>query len=75
MTMESKLYFIDGKRLEEMIREQYKQFGIDISDEDIERELKALPVQDIMNQYIEATYIRLNNLMFEEALKKVSERV
>lgn len=73
--MESKLYFIDGKRLEEMIREQYKQFGIDISNEDIERELKALPVQDIMNQYIEATYIRLNNLMFEEALKKVSERV
>lgn len=73
--MESKLYFIDGKRLEEMIREQYKQFGIDISEEDIERELKALPVQDIMNQYIEATYIRLNNLMFEEALKKVSERV
>lgn len=73
--MESKLYFIDSNKLEEMLRHNYEQFGVIPTDEEIERELRELPVQDIMNQYIEATYIRLNNQMFESVFKKVADRV
>jgi len=71
--LESRLYAIDSKRLEEMLRDVYKEFGVVPTDEDIEKGLKALPVEKIMNQYIEATYIRLNNKMFETVFEKVAE--
>lgn len=71
--MESKLYHIDGTRLEEMLRDVYKEFGVSVSDEEIQKELKELPIQQIMERYIEATYIRLNNHMFENVFMKVAE--
>lgn len=71
--MESKLYFIDGNKLEEMLRSIYKEFNVTPTDEDIEQQLKELPVETIMNRYLEATYIRLNNHMFETVFKKVAE--
>lgn len=58
-----------------MLTAQYKEFGIELSEADLERELKDLPIDEVMNQYLTAFYIRMNNQMFENALKKVSERV
>lgn len=73
--MESRLYAIDQQQLKEMLAAQYKEFGIELSEADLERELKELPIDEVMHQYLTAFYIRMNNHMFENALKKVSERV
>lgn len=73
--MESRLYAIDQQQLKEMIAAQYKEFGIELSEQELEQELKDLPIDEVMNQYLTAFYIRMNNQMFENALKKVAERV
>jgi len=73
--LESRLYAIDQQQLKEMIAAQYKEFGIELSEQELEQELKDLPIDEVMNQYLTAFYIRMNNQMFENALKKVAERV
>lgn len=73
--MESRLYAIDQQHLKEMIAAQYKEFGIELSEQELEQELKDLPIDEVMQQYLSAFYIRMNNHMFENALKKVADRV
>jgi len=73
--LESRLYAIDQQHLKEMIAAQYKEFGIELSEQELEQELKDLPIDEVMQQYISAFYIRMNNQMFENALKKVADRV
>lgn len=73
--MESRLYAIDQQHLKEMIAAQYKEFGIELSEQELEQELKDLPIDEVMQQYLSAFYIRMNNQMFENALKKVADRV
>lgn len=73
--MESRLYAIDQQHLKEMIAAQYKEFGIELSEQELEQELKNLPIDEVMQQYLSAFYIRMNNQMFENALKKVADRV
>lgn len=73
--MESRLYAIDQQHLKEMLAAQYKEFGIELSEQELEQELKDLPIDEVMQQYISAFYIRMNNQMFENALKKVADRV
>jgi len=71
--LESRLYAIDQQHLKEMLAAQYKEFGIELSEQELE--LKDLPIDEVMQQYISAFYIRMNNQMFENALKKVADRV
>jgi len=73
--LESRLYAIDQQHLKEMIAAQYKEFGIELSEQELEQELKDLPIDEVMQQYLSAFYIRMNNQMFENALKKVADRV
>ena len=71
--MQSKLYYIDGEHLRQRFEEQLEQFGVVMSEQEIEDYLRTLPIDEYMKEYTQAVYIRAANKMFSDILQNLKD--
>lgn len=61
------------QQLERQFREQLEQFGVVMSDREVEDYMKTVPVDAYMDEYLQAVYIRANNKMFTDIITMLKE--
>lgn len=61
------------QQLERQFRDQLEQFGVVMSDDEVDDYMKDLPVDTYMQDYLQAIYIRANNKMFTDIIHMLKE--